>query len=292
MVVLHYTAMATAAAALERLCSTEHEVSAHYLICERGTVYRLVDETMRAWHAGAGAWGDVTDVNSHSVGIELANNGRTPFAAAQMDALEVLLGDIMTRWNIRADRVIGHSDMAPDRKSDPGARFDWRRLALSGLSVWPEGDDVSLSRAEFEAALSDFGYPEGAFEQRLNAFRLRFRPWAVGDYDEADGVASASLAASLAHMPRILVLGESGGHSFEFGKEVIPIVRDAIRHRYGEASGDPFLVGTVYSFGGCEFTYQSEWEDPCLISSSQQGSDILVQLCKDVRAALRTRGNE
>ncbi|MEH6360408.1 MAG: N-acetylmuramoyl-L-alanine amidase, partial [Amylibacter sp.] len=127
MVVVHYTAMETADAACARLCDEAAEVSAHYLISEQGDIVQLVDEDMRAWHAGAGAWGDVTDVNSHSIGIELANTGDTPFAAAQMDALEGLLGGIQNRWKIPAARIIGHSDMAPGRKFDPGVRFDWQR---------------------------------------------------------------------------------------------------------------------------------------------------------------------
>ncbi|WP_417275152.1 N-acetylmuramoyl-L-alanine amidase [Celeribacter halophilus] len=133
LVVIHYTAMQTAQAALTRLCAPEFEVSAHYLICEKGGIYRLVDEEHRAWHAGAGAWGQITDVNSHSIGIELANDGQSPFAADQMDALEHLLDDILRRRNIPPEGVIGHSDMAPGRKIDPGPRFDWARLELRGL---------------------------------------------------------------------------------------------------------------------------------------------------------------
>ncbi|HHL21754.1 MAG TPA: N-acetylmuramoyl-L-alanine amidase, partial [Aliiroseovarius sp.] len=137
LIVLHFTAMATCDDALARLCAPEHEVSAHYLISNKGDVFQMVEEHRRAWHAGAGAWGGVQDINSRSLGIELDNTGATPFAAAQMDALEQLMRGIMQRWAIPAAGVIGHSDMAPLRKADPGRRFDWRRLALGGLSVWP-----------------------------------------------------------------------------------------------------------------------------------------------------------
>ncbi|MEZ5675604.1 MAG: N-acetylmuramoyl-L-alanine amidase [Thalassovita sp.] len=137
MVVLHYTAI-PCAASLERLCDPQAEVSAHYLISETGRIWQLVPEDKRAWHAGAGKWGSVTDVNSHSIGIELVNLGTHPFAEPQMAALEWLLAGIMQRWAIRPERVIGHSDMAPDRKSDPGPRFDWHRLARQGLAVWPD----------------------------------------------------------------------------------------------------------------------------------------------------------
>ncbi|MGV6811692.1 MAG: N-acetylmuramoyl-L-alanine amidase [Brevirhabdus sp.] len=188
MVVLHYTAMATAKAALERLCDPKVEVSAHYLIDEAGQVFRLVAEEMRAWHAGAGAWGGVTDVNSRSIGIELANPGDAPFAAAQMDALERVLAAIMARWSIPPERVIGHSDMAPDRKRDPGARFDWRRLALSGLSIWPDQTGISgHDPSWFRDFAEGFGYStDFADSDLLSAFRQRFRPEVQGPIDALD----------------------------------------------------------------------------------------------------------
>lgn len=144
MVVLHFTAMSSAKAALDRLCDPGIEVSAHYLISETGQIWQMVDEDKRAWHAGTGNWGAVTDVNSRSVGIELANTGDCPFPEPQMAALEYLLAGIMDRWNIPPERIIGHSDMAPERKQDPGPRFDWQRLARQGLAVWPE-----VNRADF-----------------------------------------------------------------------------------------------------------------------------------------------
>ena len=187
MVVLHYTAMETAEAACARLCDEAAEVSAHYLISEQGGVIQLVSEDMRAWHAGAGAWGDVADVNSHSIGIELANTGDTPFSAAQMDALEGLLADILDRWDIPAARVIAHSDMAPLRKLDPGPRFDWRRLALGGFSVWPE-DAKAGSRAwvDFLVHAGVFGYRCDDKDALLAAFRMRFLPHKTGGLDALD----------------------------------------------------------------------------------------------------------
>lgn len=195
LIVIHYTAMASCAAALDRLRDPLSEVSAHYLVSEQGDVLALVDEGLRAWHAGAGGWGVVGDVNSQSVGIELANDGVQPFGAAQMAALEALLAAVMARWDIRPERVIGHSDMAPGRKGDPGRRFDWRRLALGGLSVWPEpGDGGAPDEAGFVAAARRFGYPDVAAEMLLAAVRLRFRPWAVGPLDAADMGIVADLA--------------------------------------------------------------------------------------------------
>lgn len=191
LIVLHYTAMPTPAEARDRLCDPAAEVSAHWLIAEDGTAEQLVDERMRAWHAGAGAWGGMTDVNSRAIGIELANSGDAPFPDPQMAALERLLRDIMGRWAIPPEGVIAHSDLAPERKRDPGRRFDWRRLALQGLSVWPD----AAQPLDFASSLRRIGYPDAAPEALLSAFRLRFRPGATGPEDDLDRVMAASLAA-------------------------------------------------------------------------------------------------
>ncbi|RMF40257.1 MAG: N-acetylmuramoyl-L-alanine amidase [Alphaproteobacteria bacterium] len=189
--------METAAAALERLCDPASEVSAHYLIGEDGTVCRLVAEERRAWHAGAGAWGVLSDINSHSIGIELANPGDRPFPEAQTAALEALLRELMARHDIPPKGVIAHADLAPGRKSDPGPRFDWRRLALAGCAVWAEaagGPERPVDRARFARAAAQFGYPVRmvGISPVLAAFRLRFRPWASGPLDHLDiGVAEA-----------------------------------------------------------------------------------------------------
>lgn len=192
LIVLHYTAMAGCDEARARLCSPEHEVSAHWLISREGRAEALVDEARRAWHAGAGEWAGLSDINSHSIGIELDNTGFHPFPQPQMAALEALLQGVMQRWSIPAHRVIAHSDMAPARKSDPGPRFDWRRLARTGLSVWPAPGVADP--AGFAASARAFGYPDVAADLLLRAFRLRFRPWATGPLDAAD----AGLAADLA----------------------------------------------------------------------------------------------
>jgi len=176
------------------LCDPVAEVSAHWLIARNGGAEALVDERLRAWHAGAGSWGTVTDVNSRSIGIELVNSGAEPFAAPQMKALERLLGDIMTRWSIPPERIIAHSDMAPTRKSDPGPRFDWRRLAVLGLSVWPTANLVAAEPGDFRSNARRFGYPDGNDNTLLRAFRLRFRPWATGALGAEDAAMMADLA--------------------------------------------------------------------------------------------------
>ena len=190
LVVLHYTAMTTCAEALSRLCDPMAEVSAHYLIDTDGTALGLVDEGQRAWHAGAGRWGGAGDVNSRSIGIELANPGDRPFPHSQMQALERLLHGILDRHALPPRAVIGHSDMAPDRKADPGPRFDWRRLALQELSVWP----TAAPPGDFAADLRAFGYPDAPEGLLLAAFRLRFRPWAKGPLDDTDRALAAGLA--------------------------------------------------------------------------------------------------
>ena len=211
--VIHYTAMPSTREALERLCDPAFEVSAHYLVSEHGEVLALVPEELRAWHAGAGSWGGLADINSRSIGIELANRGTHPFSHPQMLALERLLAEVLARWSIPPERVIGHSDMAPDRKFDPGPRFDWRRLARQGLSVWPEVDQVEIDWREvgqatrvrseqdmapedaFLPALAAFGYDTSLDpDLLLRAFRARFRPWAKGPVSLRDAAAALDLA--------------------------------------------------------------------------------------------------
>ncbi len=194
LVVIHYTAMASCAEARDRLCDPGAEVSAHWLISETGEAEALVPEAMRAWHAGAGAWAGQEDINSRSIGIELANRGDHPFPEPQMRALERVLAGVLERWAIPPQGVIAHSDMAPGRKADPGPRFDWRRLARAGLSVWP-GAGGPADLAAFDAAALAFGYPAAvAPELRLQAFRLRFRPWASGPATGEDAAAARDLA--------------------------------------------------------------------------------------------------
>ncbi len=182
LIVIHYTAMDSAQAAIDWLSNPEAEVSAHYVIAPDGKITQLVAEEMRAWHAGVGSWQGKGDVNSRSIGIELSNKGDHPFAAAQMHALEALLAEIMLRWDIGPDGVIGHSDMSPGRKIDPGPKFDWLRLARQGLAVWP---DQTSAEAEWESCAAQFGYDLDN-PNCFAAFRARFRPWADGPCDAED----------------------------------------------------------------------------------------------------------
>ncbi|AHD00325.1 N-acetylmuramoyl-L-alanine amidase [Leisingera methylohalidivorans] len=183
LIVLHYTAMESAQAALERLCDPVAEVSAHYLIGSDGTLWQLVAEAGRAWHAGAGEWCGLADINSRSIGIELDNRGNHPFSAPQMAALEDLMQGIMQRWSIPPAGVIGHSCMAPGRKADPGPRFDWARLARQGLAAerGNGGAPQGFSFDHFRKAAHRAGFTAPAEDDALlAAVRLRFRPWARG----------------------------------------------------------------------------------------------------------------
>jgi N-acetylmuramoyl-L-alanine amidase len=183
MVVLHYTGMDSAGAALERMCDAAAEVSAHYMIDEDGTVTQLVDEAKRAWHAGRSYWRGITDVNSASVGIELVNPGHEfgyrPFPDAQMDALVPLLAQIVQRHNVPRANVVGHSDIAPARKTDPGELFDWERLAEYKLALPTPRPRMRLIYDEpgpFFLALERFGYDIADGPAAIAAFQRRWRP--------------------------------------------------------------------------------------------------------------------
>ncbi|WP_187431545.1 N-acetylmuramoyl-L-alanine amidase AmiD [Roseobacter fucihabitans] len=189
IVVLHYTAMASSAAAIARLCDPKAQVSSHYVICRRGEAVQLVSEAQRAWHAGAGEWRGQGDINSRSIGIELDNAGDHPFPEPQMAALETLLADILSRWSIPPQNVIGHSDMAPGRKIDPGSRFDWARLARRKLAAQAGGGNRHQhpTAAQLRSLAVRTGYTADVDHTTLlAAIRLRFRPFATGPLEPED----------------------------------------------------------------------------------------------------------
>ena len=183
MVVVHYTGMATAAAALDRLRDPAAKVSAHYLIDEGGEVHALVDEGKRAWHAGVSHWRGLTDVNGASIGIELVNpgheHGYRAFPDAQIEALIVLMAAIKERHGITRGNVVGHSDIAPTRKRDPGELFPWAKLARLRLALpRPTRNllDPEWTQAGFLLALERFGYDMVDPLAAIMAFQRRFRP--------------------------------------------------------------------------------------------------------------------
>lgn len=198
IVVLHYTGMKSAAEALERMCDPEAEVSAHYMIDEEGIVTSLVPEGKRAWHAGRSYWRGVTDVNSASIGIELVNPGHEwgyrPFPEAQMEALLPLLADIVRRNHIPRGNVVGHSDIAPARKQDPGEYFDWARLGELGLALKIPAAKMNLfydNPGAFYLALERFGYDISDGRAAVTAFQRRWRP------DLIDGEIDGEIGAIL-----------------------------------------------------------------------------------------------
>jgi N-acetylmuramoyl-L-alanine amidase len=213
MLLLHYTGMPDAQGALEWLRNPASGVSAHYFVFEDGRVAQLVPETLRAWHAGAGSWGGDHDINSCSIGIEIANPGHDgglpPFPDAQIASVIALGKDIVGRWSMAPDRVLAHSDVAPGRKQDPGERFPWADLHRAGLGHWVEPAPVragrSLSRGDkgpnvetAQAMFAQYGYGvalSGIFDEATEAvvaaFQRHFRP------ERVDGVADESTLATL-----------------------------------------------------------------------------------------------
>jgi len=189
MILLHYTAMASAEAALQRLCAPEFQVSAHFLIDQSGQVFQLVHPDMRAWHAGQSYWAGETDINSASIGIELCNSGKHPYPAAQMSALRQLLDRLCADYAIDPRQVWGHSDVALGRKTDPGARFDWRSLSCAGFGIWPRPDlpDVIMTETQFLDQAARVGYDRAAgLAAVLAAVRLHFAPMRRGPLNGAD----------------------------------------------------------------------------------------------------------
>ena len=203
MLVLHYTGMETAAAALERLCDPEAKVSAHYVIAEDGAVFNMVPEDMRAWHAGRAFWRGGSAINARSIGIELVNPGHElgyrDFAELQMAALETLALDIIRRHPIPARNVVGHSDIAPSRKTDPGEKFDWRRLASAGIGLWPGAAAAGEGEGDAGGLLAEIGYDTADLAAALTAFQRRYRPARVDGV--ADGETLGLMAALLASLP-------------------------------------------------------------------------------------------
>jgi N-acetylmuramoyl-L-alanine amidase len=192
MLILHYTDMLSGQESLDRMCDPEAKVSAHYMIDEDGTVYTLVPEDKRAWHAGLSHWKGRTNVNAHSIGIELQNpghgHGYRPFPKAQMEALIQLIEEIRTRWTIPDHFVLGHSDVAPDRKIDPGHLFDWALLASHKIGIWPTKAGINvytpfINVAQAQQCLETIGYrcpvtghTDAYTVQVIEAFQRHFCP--------------------------------------------------------------------------------------------------------------------
>jgi N-acetylmuramoyl-L-alanine amidase len=214
IILLHYTGMQSPQAALERLCSPDSKVSAHYFVFEDGRIVQSVPESRRAWHAGISHWAGETDINSASIGVEIANPGHDfgypDFPKRQIAAVIALCKGIIARRSIAPQRVLGHSDVAPSRKRDPGEKFPWRLLADSGVGEWvtpsritDKGESFTVGQENddirgLQMALADFGYgieATGRFDEAtrdvVTAFQRHFRPAKI------DGVADSSTLRTL-----------------------------------------------------------------------------------------------
>ncbi len=213
MMVLHYTGMENAASSCDWLCNPESGVSCHYLVDVKGAIIQMVGEEMRAWHAGISSWGGDSDTNSRSIGIEIDNPGHAAgypdFPPLQMRAVNALCRDIISRHDIRPRNFLAHSDVAPDRKIDPGEKFDWRWLHREGIGHWVEPEAISEGATlrlgdngeavtALQALLSGYGYnisPDGEFsnvtQNVVRAFQRHFRPALV------DGIADKSTMETL-----------------------------------------------------------------------------------------------
>ena len=189
VIVLHYTEQASVEQSLDTLRSRNSggRVSSHYLLGKDGKIYQLVSDAKRAWHAGAGSWGAITDVNNASIGIEIDNDGKSPFPDAQIDSLIVLLRDLTTRLRIPPTQIIGHSDLAPTRKIDPGPLFPWKRLHDAGFGLWP-ADATQDPPAGFDPwlALQAIGYSTDNRADTVRAFHHRFRGMEGTELDAQD----------------------------------------------------------------------------------------------------------
>lgn len=225
MIILHYTGMPNGQSALNWLCNPESQVSCHYFVHENGMVDQLVPETRRAWHAGASAWKGVTDINSRSIGIEIVNTGHEgglpDFTPKQIAATIELCLDCGTRWSIRPERILAHSDIAPIRKVDPGEKFPWDTLHEKGVGHWvapaPIGGGRFFQRGDsgqpveaIQSMLSLYGYAleiDGLFGERTEgvvaAFQRHFRPAQV------DGIADISTLDTLHRL--LAALPDFGG---------------------------------------------------------------------------------
>ena len=213
IVVLHYTGMATAAAALERLCDPDAKVSSHYFVDEDGIITQMVAESRRAFHAGVASWQGTTDINSRSIGIEIVNGGHDfdcpEFPARQIEPVIRLCQDLQTRWSIPQANVLAHSDVAPSRKRDPGEKFPWAVLHAAGVGLWVEPapmsggatlrlNDTSDAVGKLQTSLRSYGYGidvtkifDEATRDVVIAFQRHFRPQLV------DGIADASTIETL-----------------------------------------------------------------------------------------------
>ena len=215
MIVLHYTGMKSAKAALEHLCDSKAEVSAHYVIQENGKTHHLVPDDKRAWHAGKSFWSGQTDINSASIGIEIVNPGHEfgyhEFPEKQINAVIKLCQKLMEQYDISPARVLGHSDVAITRKIDPGHLFPWAKLAQDNVGLWPlptemdyqAAEDIILNDDALHELLSAFGYNyEPPLNETIRAFHRHYAPEKFSSCDDTPDEPDIATAAKLLSLIR------------------------------------------------------------------------------------------
>jgi len=187
-VIIHHTAQNSCEQTLRTFTLERTKVSAHYVICKDGTVHHMLNDYMRAWHGGIAKWGNNTDINSSSIGIEIDNNGFEPFETAQINSLNLLLDKLKNQYKIPAENFIGHGDIAPKRKVDPNIHFPWSLLAQNGYGVWYNPDSTKLlpEGISIPMALSIVGYDVADTTAAMLAFKRHFRQDSSAQFNEAD----------------------------------------------------------------------------------------------------------
>lgn len=218
LIIVHYTSMESTAAVLEKFADATSKVSAHYLIDEKGNIYALVDESKRAYHAGEGSWMGKDDINSRSIGIEISNRNGEPYTKEQLFSLAMLIKDIQSRYDIPPESILGHSDIAPHRKQDPGEHFPWEKLSRHDIGRWPKptikdkfnAAAVAKDEAKLKALFRVAGYDTGSFKGRptleeiITAFQRRYEPEVFKEGSKtAPGVATARTVAKLRAVARM-----------------------------------------------------------------------------------------
>ncbi len=218
MIVIHYTSMDSTEAVLEKFADPASKVSAHYLIDEKGNIYAMVDEDKRAWHAGVSSWMGRDDVNSRSIGIEISNRDGKPYTKEQLFSLTMLVKDIQSRHDVKPENIVGHSDVAPDRKRDPGEHFPWQKLSRHDIGRWPaptlkdkfNAAAVAKNPQKLSALFRAAGYGVDAFgagkptlEELVTAFHRRYEPSAFKGENASPGTPTAETVAKLRAVARM-----------------------------------------------------------------------------------------
>lgn len=222
IVVVHYTGMASTDAVLEKFADPASKVSSHYLIDEKGNIYAMVDEDKRAWHAGVSSWMGKDDVNSRSIGIEISNRNGEPYTKEQLFSLTMLIKDIQGRHDVPPENILGHSDVAPARKMDPGEHFPWQKLSRHDIGRWPKptikdkfnAAAVAKNPEQLKALFNEAGYgvAQPTLQELVTAFQRRYEPEVFKGDAPTAGTPTAKTVARLRAVARMnkFANGKSG----------------------------------------------------------------------------------